>query len=264
MHWVAALHESGLPVPRPLPQSPRTRTTTWTWPVPDPSGTWAHGSALSWLEGDPAPRRPGDAERAERARVMAGLHEHACRWTPPPGPRRPALRPEYALGQIQPILFQRMEAALGASLTAQCRQVHALAWPLVAALPHDPPDGGLAHCDLVASNLLVADGQVRVIDFDDARYAPFAHDLVTGASEWLDIRPDGPPFSEQMAPFLAAYATVRRPPPMTESVIWACAFLRALGVLSWSIQRGGQGSMPRAWNAQAAANTKLLLARCPL
>lgn len=258
LNWVTSLYAEGLPVPRPLRWPVRTPCSTfdaahiYTFTLPVENSEWNCCSALTWLKGLPVKHRPDTTMQSALGVLLAHLNCHACEWTAPDGARRPRLRAERALGHSDPVNFAAIGTALGSDFEVRCRKEHARMWPILDALPQHSPHGGLIHCDLIASNLLIQDGKLSVIDFDDACYAPFLYDIVTSMYDWLDHQPDSTPYMQQLEHLCEGYATIRTLPPMNEQKLEALIFIRALGTLSWSIQRMGQSQVSSKCCSQAS------------
>jgi Ser/Thr protein kinase RdoA (MazF antagonist) len=167
----------------------------------------------------------------EIGRLSARLHAHARRWRSPDGFLRfswdtadlvgPAARwghwTRAALGPgDRQVLQESQDAAL-----------RALA---VLGVDRSPRHFGLIHADLRPANLIVNDGGLTVIDFDDCGYGFYLYDFAS-ALTFYEHRPQA---QAMASAWLAGYRDVA---PLTrEDVRAACALsmLRRLTILGWT------------------------------
>jgi Ser/Thr protein kinase RdoA (MazF antagonist) len=115
--------------------------------------------------------------------VTARMHDHARRWTRPPGFTRPVWNFETALGDDRPH-WGRWRDGMGMTPEAEAlfaRTVAAIGRRL-ARFGSGPERFGLAHCDLRLANLLIDGPSVKVIDFDDCGFSWFLYDAATPVS----------------------------------------------------------------------------------
>lgn len=88
---------------------------------------------------------------------------------------------------------------------------------------------GLIHADFRLANLLVHQGDVRVIDFDDCGLGWFLYDAATAVSFFED-RADVP---ELMEAWKDGYRQQRVLPPADEDEIWTFILLRRMTLFAW-------------------------------
>ena len=88
---------------------------------------------------------------------------------------------------------------------------------------------GLIHADFRLANLLVHNGDVRVIDFDDCGLGWFLYDAATAVSFFED-RADVP---ELMEAWKEGYRRIRVLPPEDEHEIWTFILLRRMTLFAW-------------------------------
>jgi Ser/Thr protein kinase RdoA (MazF antagonist) len=133
---------------------------------------------LGWLEGEKFPREMESEETAaQMGAIAAKLHRHASHWRLPPGFTRPSRDAAYFQGmlnqlkvavddgRIEYLDYKTLETATESLLQTMTthrntRQSH-----------------GLIHADLHRGNMLLQDGQVRVIDFSFCAFGDFMFDL---------------------------------------------------------------------------------------
>ena len=176
LQWMAAAGAGGLNVPAPVPST---------------AGALLHmidGVAvdiLCWLEGEPIGKTGAPLQGADRpglfraiGREMARLHDISDAWTPPEGFTRRRWDRDGLLGDAPAwdrfwdnptlssedrALFLRLREAAAAELTACEAEL----------------DFGLIHADLVRENVMVHDGRVHLIDFDDSGFGFRLFDIAT-------------------------------------------------------------------------------------
>ena len=88
---------------------------------------------------------------------------------------------------------------------------------------------GLVHADIRLANLLVDDGHVRVIDFDDSGFAWFMYDFATTVS----FMEDHPRVPELRDAWLEGYRSVAPLDPADEAELDTFVMLRRLLLVAW-------------------------------
>ena len=88
---------------------------------------------------------------------------------------------------------------------------------------------GLIHADIRLANLLVDDGQVRVIDFDDSGFAWFMYDFATTVS-FMEDHPRVPDLQDA---WLEGYRSVAPLDPADEAELDTFVMLRRLLLVAW-------------------------------
>src|SRR5690606_17657123 len=161
--WLLALSEAGVSVSEPGPAA----TGRYVEVLPDSGHVVV---AFARAPGDLVPASRWTDDLLERWGRLLGLLQAQARGYEPPGPRRHALADHsYAF---------RADAveAEDPAFVAAASEVVARGAPLLR--PDSPGlDGGLVHADLHSGNLLVFEGTLTAIDFDDRGYGSFAFDL---------------------------------------------------------------------------------------
>ena len=85
------------------------------------------------------------------------------------------------------------------------------------------------HADIRLANLLVDDGHVRVIDFDDSGFTWFMYDFATTVS----FMEDHPRVPELQAAWLEGYRSVAPLDPADEAELATFVMLRRLLLVAW-------------------------------
>jgi Ser/Thr protein kinase RdoA (MazF antagonist) len=97
------------------------------------------------------------------------------------------------------------------------------------AYGRSPARFGLVHADTRLANLLVNDGEVNVIDFDDCGFSWYLYDLATAFSFFEDA----PQVPELIEGWLTGYRTIAPLAVEDEAEIWTFILLRRLLLVAW-------------------------------
>ena len=113
------------------------------------------------------------------------------------------------------------------------------------SMPKDRNNFGMIHADLHANNVLRNNGQLYVIDFDDAGFGWHAFDLAVAVYDQLDFFHATPRFDLTSTALIAGYDSVR--PGCNESFEQLPLFLllRSLMLLKWIEDRPEVGREDR-------------------
>lgn len=226
LQWMEALVHGGLNVPRPLPSSSGRL-------VEEVGGTLV--DLLTWLPGRPIGRQ-GELDVVDRlalardlGALLARLHDISDGWSPPPGFTRPAWDRAGLVGET-PLWgpFWDNPGLTG----AQCATLLAARARAGAHLARieGAQDYGLIHADALSENILIHDGALSLIDFDDGGWGFRDFDLATFLMRFLGA----PDYPALRAALLAGYARRRRVDPATLDLF---ILLRALTYPGWIIPR---------------------------
>ncbi|MHB1930985.1 MAG: phosphotransferase enzyme family protein, partial [Acidimicrobiales bacterium] len=177
--------------------------------------------------------REPDPQDADGFEVLGGLtarmHVHSRRWPRPDGFTRfrwdldAAFGPEARWGRWQDgagVGPGELEV-LGALERALRRRLEAFG--------KGPERFGLLHADTRLANLLVDDGQVSVIDFDDCGFGWYLYDLGTAFS-FFEHEPHVPELIER---WLDGYRRVSPLDAGDEAEIWTFVMMRRLLLVAW-------------------------------
>ncbi len=234
--WMDALRaEAGVRTPRVVPAADGRRVVT----VAERGGSSGkpaerHCVRFEFLPGA-EPGGPGDgpvltaAHFAELGEITARMHRHAREWTRPPWFTR--FHWDYAaafgdqarwgrwqhgvgVGPAERTILARLDDVLRARLTAYGR---------------GPERYGLVHADTRLANLLVYDGSVSVIDFDDSGFSWYLYDLGTSVS-FFEHEPEVPGLVDG---WLRGYRRAGRLSAEDEAEIWTFIMFRRLLLVAW-------------------------------
>ena len=226
LQWMDALAQGGLNVPRPVP----SRAGALVQEVGD-----TLVDLLTWLPGVPIGSQ-GQLAVADRVglcrdlgNLLARLHAISDAWSPPPGFSRPKWdragllgdRPLWGPFWDNPDLSEAQRATLLAARAKADAQLAAIEPGL---------DAGLIHADALSENILIHDGALSLIDFDDGGWGFRDFDLATFLMRFLPASD----YPALRAALLEGYATRRAVDPGTLDLF---ILLRALTYPGWIIPR---------------------------
>lgn len=226
LQWMDALAQGGLNVPRPVP----SRAGALVQEVGD-----TLVDLLTWLPGAPIGSQ-GQLAVADRVglcrdlgNLLARLHAISDAWSPPPGFSRPKWdragllgdRPLWGPFWDNPDLSEAQRATLLAARAKADAHLAAIEPGL---------DAGLIHADALSENILIHEGALSLIDFDDGGWGFRDFDLATFLMRFLPASD----YPALRAALLKGYATRRAVDPGTLDLF---ILLRALTYPGWIIPR---------------------------
>ncbi len=194
-------------------------------------------TVTGWLDGEPADAS-GDLSPAFEllGAATARLHDHAERWTLPPGFCRRQWNAERLLGQRPALGSWRDGAGLGPEERALLEATELALRRDLATFPAGPGDYGLIHADLRLANVLLGrkDGRevVRIIDFDDCGPGWFMYDF--GAA--VSFMEDDPRVDALAGAWAVGYRTVRGLSAAAEAQLPTFVMLRRLTLVGWAAE----------------------------
>jgi Ser/Thr protein kinase RdoA (MazF antagonist) len=161
--------------------------------------------------------------------ITAKMHAHSAAWQLPEGFERFTWDFEAALGESP--RWGRWRDGLGMDATRLdlFGQTVDLIRDRLTGYGCGPDRFGLAHCDLRLANLLMQEGEVKVIDFDDCGFSWYMYDAATLMSFYEHL-PGAPGLIEH---WLEGYRTVRTVSREEEEEIPTFVMLRRLLLVAW-------------------------------
>jgi Ser/Thr protein kinase RdoA (MazF antagonist) len=215
LQWMAALQKEGFELPRVVPSVDgrlfvRSRV--------DSSASFRQVDMFEWIEGRQLGTSDnglasglGDTERTYRTigSLMARLHNQAVAWSMPTGFERQRWDVTGLVGE-QPLWGRFWELA---ALSEPQRELLMRARDRVRreleSMSHSADAAqcfSLIHADFVPENLLISsEGQVRLLDFDDAGFGWHLFDIATA----LYFIQDDPLYAAAQAGLIAGYRNHR-------------------------------------------------------
>lgn len=233
--WMQALARDGIEVPPIVPTADGEIFATVEAPgIPEPRQV----DMLEWLAGTPAGSSEEglafDAEGAVRLFFDAGalaarMHDQVAAMDFPGGFIRHAWDEEGLIG-ADPLWGRFLDLA---QLSSEERELLRTACDCaavdLAAFGKHAGNYGLIHADFVPENLLVEDGRLKLIDFDDGGYGWHMFDLATA----LYFNLDHPAYAEMERALFEGYRSVRRLPDEHGTLLPLFLFLRSTTYLGW-------------------------------
>ncbi len=223
--WMDALRaEAGVRTPRVLPAADGRRIVT----VAEPGGAAArHCVRFEFLPGA-EPELTGD-QFAELGELTARMHNHARAWSRPAGFTR--FHWDYAAAFGTEARWGRWQDGIGVGPAerAVLGRLDATLRSRLAAFGAGPDRYGLVHADTRLANLLVHDGTVGVIDFDDCGFGWYLYDLGAAVS-FVEHSPQVPALVDS---WLEGYRRAAGLPPADEAEAWTFILFRRLLLVAW-------------------------------
>jgi Ser/Thr protein kinase RdoA (MazF antagonist) len=162
--------------------------------------------------------------------IAARMHRHAREWKRPAYFERPVWDYESALGPKPNWGHWRQGFALEKGGLETVERADALMRARLSRFGKGPERFGLIHADLRLANLLVADGETKVLDFDDCGFSWYLYDIASSVT-FLENRPD---LDDLIASWIDGYRTVGILSPEEVAEIPTLIMFRRLIVMGWA------------------------------
>jgi Ser/Thr protein kinase RdoA (MazF antagonist) len=154
-------------------------------------------------------------------------------WKPPANFTRPRLDADGLLG-AQPLWGRFWEhPALDAADRRIALAVRQRLHARLAGLGRDPACHGVIHADLHPENLVVGEGGLSAIDFDDAAHGWYHYDIAVT----LEPCQDRADYTQLRAALLAEYRALRAFDAADERLLDDFLLVRGLALVGWYLQR---------------------------
>ncbi|BBZ31860.1 phosphotransferase enzyme family protein [Mycolicibacterium confluentis] len=224
--WLDALSADGVvAVPRPLEAADGSRVVTV-----DVDGAPRHVVRFEWVAGShPEEDALGAADFHELGRITAVLHGHSREWPKPSGFDRFAWNWHTCLGEAPRWGRWQDSAGVGAGERTVLDRAQSLLRDRLSEYGSGHDRFGLVHADLRLANLLVDDGNLTVIDFDDSGFSWFFYDFAAAVS----FIEDDPALPQWQDAWLTGYRTVAPVNPADEEMLASLVLVRRLMLLAW-------------------------------
>jgi Ser/Thr protein kinase RdoA (MazF antagonist) len=225
--WMDALRdEAGVRTPRILPAADGRRIVT----VAERGGAASrHCVRFEFLPGTEPEAELTGGYFAELGEITARMHRHAREWPRPAWFTR--FHWDYQAAFGDQARWGRWQDGIGvgpAELRVLTRLDDVLRTRL-AAFGAGPARYGLVHADTRLANLLVHDGSVSVIDFDDSGFSWYLYDLGTAVS-FFEHSPEVPALVDS---WLDGYRLAGQLPAEDQAEIWTFIMFRRLLLVAW-------------------------------
>ncbi|RMD91949.1 MAG: aminoglycoside phosphotransferase [Alphaproteobacteria bacterium] len=165
----------------------------------------------------------------ELGALAARTHRHAMSWRRPAGFERLSWDERAVFGPAPVWGDWRAAPNVTPAIAAVLERVEATLRRRLAAFGKSPERFGLIHADMRLANLLVDNGRIRLIDFDDCGFGWFLYDFAAAVS-FIEDHPQLPALK---AAWLEGYRSVRALSAAEEAEIDSFVMLRRLALLAW-------------------------------
>ena len=165
--------------------------------------------------------------------LAATIHNQSSSWTPPAGFERPSYDSDGLLGEA-PLWgrfwehpgLDRAETELLQRTRSQIREV-------LNDFQAASTNFGMIHADLDPANVLVQDGRVTLIDFDDAGYGWHLYELAAAA--FAEIEKPG--FPDICQALVAGYRDIRALSERDLTLLPMFLIIRGMALIGWISER---------------------------
>jgi Ser/Thr protein kinase RdoA (MazF antagonist) len=226
LDWLDALRrDTGIVVPEAIEAADGARVVT----ISDDNGAGRHADLFHWIDGEEPTNAVDPLAFRTLGEITARLHQHSRAWSKPEGFRRLLWTHESMVGP---------DGHWGAwsdmsDLSARDQQIVREATVKVAealtGYGKSPDRFGLIHADLRLTNLLLHQGETRVIDFDDCGMGWYLHDLAAAVS-FEEHHPSAPRWIEN---WLRGYERVAHIDDASLSVLPSVLIQRRIQLTAW-------------------------------
>lgn len=247
--WLAALHEiDGVRLIDPVP----TVRGTFVTKIRDLNGVGWMVVSTKFVEGTVL-EDLADPSRYYRTigEWSAKFHEQSRHWNRPFGFKRFNWGISDMVG-ASPRWGRWETADLSDTDRHLCERALDAALAVMNTYPRNSHTWGLIHADLRPSNIIRADnGDLTVIDFDDAGYSWYLYDYASSLS-FVEHKPYAPQLAKA---WLDGYVSVAGPMSSEElHVMSALSMIRRLQMLGWTTNHR-EDALPEGLAAEQAAGT---------
>ncbi|UVK42856.1 phosphotransferase [Mesorhizobium sp. AR07] len=246
LQWTAFLQSAGVATPSPI----AALSGELFVPVSNSAQTTSRQvDCLSWLEGRavgargvPLDYTPEQARQVFTAigRTIAHMHTITAAWTPPAGFARHAWDFDGFFGPSP--IWGRFETSpfLDAPRLDLVLQAREKAVKALSEHERSARNFGIIHADLVRENVLIRNGAIRIIDFDDCGYGWHLYDLAVA----LYQNREEPIYPLIEAALLDGYRQERELTAQDIAALPLFSALRAFAFLGW-VQSRVEGDITR-------------------
>ncbi len=226
--WMTAIREeTGIVTPEPITDREGRRILEGATPLlPRPR----HMVLFRWIEGrEPDETEDLSAHFRELGRITARLHLHAVGWVPPAGFERRVWNLDTFFGARSHWGDWRKAPRVDAAIASTLERAETVLVRRLEAYGSGVERYGLVHADLRLANLLIHEGDTRVLDFDDCGITWRLYDLAAA----LSFIEDHPARDELIASWLLGYERVRPLGEADKAEIPSFVLLRRMALLAW-------------------------------
>jgi len=231
--WMKALNdEAGVHTPQAIPARDGEILKIVDAPGMDEP---RHVVLFEWVEGR-VPDQTKLLKPFERlGEISAKMHRHVVGWVRPAWFERLVWDEDTTIGVNVNWGHWEDGPGLNPERRARLSELADALRARLAAFGKAPERYNLVHADLRLANLLIYQGDPRVLDFDDSGFSWFLYDFGT-ATSFVEERPEMP---ELIASWLKGYRRVRALSAAEEAEIPTFVMLRRLMAIGWVASHPG-------------------------
>jgi Ser/Thr protein kinase RdoA (MazF antagonist) len=226
LEWMQALRvDTGIRTPQVISSRDGSRVVA----VPDEAGGGPRSCVMFEFLPGSAPVEEDAGAFEELGEITAVMHRHSRTWKRPPWFTRFTWDADAAFGPIA--RWGRWQNGIGVG-PSELEILGRLEQTLRRRLDlfgTSPERYGLVHADTRLANLLVDDGSVSVIDFDDCGFSWFLYDLGTSVS-FFEHQPQVP---DLLDAWMTGYRREGTLAKEDEDEIWTFVLFRRLLLVAW-------------------------------
>jgi len=224
--WLDALRrETDLIVTEPIPARDGEFVTTVEVPaVPEPR----HCALFRWIDGHSQIRRPTLQTVLALGATLARLHDHADRFTPPPGFTDRKLDRVWPFGRPPALDYDEPDELFTPERRVVLREVATRVESTLAEFYADPSGLRFLHADLHLGNVKLTRAGLAVLDFDDSLWCYPVQDAGISLF-YLQYYPNEP---DLRAAFTHGYTSVRPWPETSTAQVETFSAARQLELIS--------------------------------
>jgi Ser/Thr protein kinase RdoA (MazF antagonist) len=227
--WIDALREEGVvDTPSVVATGDGARVVTVSAPGLDSRNV----VMFEWLDGVGPDLDDGVAATGQfeiLGAISARMHQHVRRWPRPAGFDRPRWDYECSIGPSGHWGAWQDGLGMGAAEREQLARLDRTIGARLRDFGQGQERFGLVHADMRLANLLIDDGQVRVIDFDDCGFSWYMYDFATAVS----FMEDHPSVPELRDAWVRGYRSSAELNAAAEAELQTFVMLRRLLLVAW-------------------------------
>lgn len=262
--WIRGLADAGIDVPRSVSARDGRDYVQVTVPATGEvrfvgMARWRKGRLLSEVLEETSDHRLIEKYFAELGAVVASMHNQASTWQVPSAFKRHALDQDGLMGDAPrwgPFWDHQSLSVAERSLLLDARMRMRR---MLMSLSQDSSVYSLIHADMHPGNILVDDGRLSVIDFDDAAFGWHQYDIAVVLKYWQS-KPNAAKIDRA---FLDGYRATRQVSDDALAAIPMFRLIRGMAQIGWWHQRPELKPLPafeagKAWVLEQCAALRRL------
>lgn len=239
LDWMAALALAGMRVPAPIAATNGDTVVQFGDGQLATVVTWVSGAPIG--EGGVPLSGPASEQVAlyyKVGQMLAQLHNLTDQWSPPQNFTRHRWDIPGLLGE-HPFWGQFWDSpALSETERGLVLRARAVAHDMATVFQENGADFGLIHADALRENVFVDQGELTLIDFDDAGFGFRLYDLAVMMTQ----NEDEPAANDIRNAAIAGYRSLRDLPQDAETLLPMFIMMRRFASMGWAVPRHPQGS----------------------